>query len=49
MWGAWSNNCFRKELPMDAKTSKEICDEKQDIVIVTKYLHTRYLLVAKGK
>ena len=40
-----SNNDIRQESQMDAKTSRQKYDKKQDISIVTKCLLTRYILI----
>ena len=42
------DNCGRQESLIDVKSSRQKCDEKQDICIVSKYF-PQYLVIPKGR
>lgn len=44
-----SNNCFRQESTMAAKISGWMYDEKWDIYMILKHLHTIYFWITNGK
>lgn len=44
-----SNNWFRQESKMEAKTSQWKFDEEQSMYIISKYLPKKYLLIYKAK
>lgn len=49
IWQNHRNNCYKQELIMDAKISRQRYDRKHDIYKIARYFPTRQLLMTKGK